>query len=128
MPDDPFRELFIKKQLVIDVCEPFIQTLTVAFRDFTFSLQRFGSFEFDGDEYVYGCEESTYADAFDKDKISELPIVFAIVSKDKSGDSVYTLYPAGMFDSQEIEIILEEIEYTLESQRVASHYLTRCYD
>ncbi|MBR6252454.1 MAG: hypothetical protein IKR04_01220 [Clostridia bacterium] len=114
--------LVLRKQLVVDVCEPFLRVVEVKCRNNVFKVFKFGSFEFDSDEYIYGTEESEYNSSFSDATKKVLPVVLARREKDS-----YVLSPIGSFRQKDLDMINDNITYTLESQSTMSHYMVaRC--
>ena len=123
------REIFLKKQLIIDACEPYIETKPVNLhRKKSFNMCCFGKFELGDSEFIFGSEENNYNAIFNDQKATQVPIVFAKVKKGKKGKPLYELAPKGDFTESDIEIIEECINHTLEGQRVISHYGVRCFE
>ena len=120
--DDFPANLVLRKQLVVDVCEPFLRVVEVKCRNNMFRVFKFGSFEYDSDEYIYGTEESEYNNSFSDATKKVFPVVLAKRNKDG-----YVLSPLGSFKQKELEIINDNITYTLESQQTMRHYMSaRC--
>ncbi len=118
---DNFGNLFLKKQLVLSVCEPHIKKLEVKCQNNRFNIFRFGSLEFGDEEYIFGTEESQYEAAY-CDNSQRLPIVIA-----RKRYSDYVLTPLGNFSSDEQDMLRDTISYTLEVQQTMSRYmLARC--
>ena len=114
--------LFLKKQLVIAVCEPDIPIVQVTCQNQEFSMFQFGMFEFDNGEYVFGTEENQYNSTFHSKKEDRFPVI--IVKKTK-GKNVLT--PWGSFSPHDQEVICDTIRYSLEVRQTAAHYqLSHC--
>ena len=115
-------DLFLKKQLVLAVCEPHIRKVEVKCRNSKFCMFKFGSLELGDEEYVFGIEENKYKSTYaDKTEIN-FPIVIA---RKKASD--YELTPLSSFSKDEQDMISDSISYTLEVQQTMSHYmLARC--
>ena len=114
--------LVLRKQLVVDVCEPFLRVVEVKCKSNMFNIFKFGSFEYDSDEYIYGTEQSEYESSFADATKKVFPVVLA--RREKGG---YVLSPLGSFSPKELEMINDNITYTLESQQTMRHYaVARC--
>ena len=119
------NDIFLPKDLIVDVCEPYIEVEKVLIHGSFFNLCRFGSFELGDTEYIFGTEEEHYNSVFDNASVQKLPIVFA--EKGKKNDTIfYTMVAKGYFRPEILENIEDIINYTLESQRVMAKYQTRC--
>ncbi len=126
---DFVRELFLKKQLIIDACEPYIDTRPIYLhKKESFNMCCFGRFELGEKEFIYGSEENNYNAIFNDQKATQVPIVFAMKKKGQKGTTFYELAPQGDFSQDELNIIGKCIEHTLEGQVVAKHYGARCFD
>ena len=120
--NDYQRGLCLKKQLILDVCEPGMITAEVKCRGNKFNMFIFGSFELDDKEYIFGTEEQEYHASFSDKTKNVFPVIFA-----KKEKTCYVLSPTGSFGPQELELINETITYTMESKHVMSHYTqSRC--
>ncbi len=116
------RSLNLKKDLVVNVCEPYIKTVEVKCHNNKFKLCRFGRLEVDDTEYVFGTEENQYNSAFSDSTQKVFPVVIA-----KKRFSDYELVPFDNFRECEQDMIRDAINYTLESQQTMTHYmLSRC--
>lgn len=114
--------LVLKKQLILEVCEPFMRTVPVKCRNHQFNVFKFGTFEYNDQEYLFGTEEAEYNSSFSDNTKKVLPVVFARREKNN-----FVLSPMGSFRQDELEMINESITYALESQQTLSHYLVaRC--
>ena len=119
---DNMGNLFLKKQLVLDVCEPHLREVEVQSRNNKFNLFRFGSLELGDEEYIFGTEEKQYESTYSDQTKKRFPVVIA---RKRAFD--YELTPFGSFTSDEQEMISDTISYTLEVQQTMSHYmLARC--
>lgn len=120
----------ISKDLILDVCEPYIRTRTVRRNSkSSFKLCVFGSFELsDCDQKIlFGTEEERYNKVFNSKRIHRFPLVFAEVKTVRYGDESLIARPLSSFSSSELELIEDCIKYALESKRTMSHYaLSRC--
>ncbi len=122
--------MVLPKDLILDVCEPYVTTETVR-KDAKKSIRIcvFGSFEF-GDcdrRFIYGTEDSLYNSIFRDDSKIAFPLSFAEVSYSSKGQCSMVLKPISSFTNTDLEIIEDSIRYTLESRRVCSHYsMSRC--
>jgi len=119
---DNFCNLFLKKQLVLDVCEPHIKKMEVNCHNNKFSIFKFGSLELGDEEYIFGTEQSQYEAAYSDSSTQRLPIIIA-----KKRFSDYVLTPLDNFSSDEQDMLRDAISYTLEVQQAMSRYmLARC--
>ena len=122
------NNVFLKKDLILDVCEPYMQKVRVFFYGTSFNLFKFGTFEYEDETFAFGTEENEYNSIFANGSYdSKLPIVFARILETDDGDTAYELVPQGRFTDLELDSIEETIEYSLESQRTMAHYSTYCY-
>ena len=120
--------IFLRKDLVLDVCEPYIELIRVNCPIEFFNMFKFGTFEFNNETYAFGTEENEYNESFNNGCSSaRIPVVFARIIEDDDGETTYEFVSTHYFDSSELENIEDTIEYSLESQRVAMHYSTVCY-
>ena len=83
---------------------------------------KFGSFEIDGREYVYGTGLEEYMHVFNDSKATCYTLSFAL--KTKKG---YVLAPTFDFSEEEFGDIKDSIQYYFSSQQTMSHYMAaRC--
>ncbi len=120
----------ISKDLILDVCEPYINIQTVRRNaKSSFNLCVFGSFEL-GDcdnKILFGTEENRYNKVFNSRRIKRFPLLFAEVKTTSHGNHVLVSKPLSSFSNHDLEQIEDCIKYTLESRRTMSHYaLSRC--
>jgi len=123
------RDVFLKKQLILDTCEPFIEKKEVSIRKKkSFNMCCFGKFEIGGSEFIYGAEENSYNSIFNDKSATQFPIIFAKIKHTPKNDTFYELAPKGDFSETDIDAIVECINHTLEEKRVIRHYVPRCFD
>ena len=123
------RDVFLKKQLIIDTCEPYIETKKVSIhKKPSFNMCCFGRFEFGENEFIYGAEENSYNSIFNDQAATQVPIIFAKIKRGPKKSTFYELAPKGDFTDNDIDAIIEGINQALEGKRVMGHYGTRCFD
>lgn len=122
-----FENVFLRKSLVLDVCEPYMEKVTVTHPGFSFELYKFGTFELGNSRYAFGTEEHEYEYAVSSAPYeSKLPIVFARVIEDDDGNTSYEFVPTSFFLEDSAFSVDKTIEYSLECQQVAGHYMLGC--
>ena len=114
--------LSVSRQLVLDVCEPYMRLRTVNTPlGYPFNIYQFGSFEVMGVYYVFGCEENQYNYSL-KHNDSRIPAIIAKVINPFSKSESLEIVPASTFNQKELVVVNDAILYTLECQRVSGLY------
>lgn len=116
--------LSISRQLVLDVCEPFlfVKTVQTKLKD-CLRIYQFGSFEVGDEMYIFGTEENQYHYSL-KHEDKRLPVIIAKVYHFGMENEYNEMIYSGGFSERNLVMLADIIQYTLESQQVAAKYLS----